>query len=105
MFIVPVTGCMFAGWRKIHASAMVVFATWYLAASSSIFAFSFGNFSLLRNTPSKNPYWNGDHGCTVMSPSRQKSSTLPSRSTELSSSMFTWMPAEIMVAFVMLNCS
>ena len=31
------------------------------SASSSSFAFSFGYFSLPMKTPSKKPYWNGDH--------------------------------------------
>ena len=40
---------------------MAVFVTLYFSANSSSFAFSFGYFSLPMKTPSKKPYWNGDH--------------------------------------------
>src|SRR5690606_21254975 len=62
MFIVPVTGCILAGWRSSHAMAIVVLLTLCLAATSLILAFSSGNFSLSKNTPSKKPYWKGDQG-------------------------------------------
>ena len=60
--VVPVTGCIRAGWRSSHAMAIVVLLTPYFAASSSSFAFSAGNFACPMNTPSKNPNWKGDHG-------------------------------------------
>ena len=69
--IVPVTACIFAGWRRIHASATVVFVTLWRAAISSSLRFSSGYFSLPMKAPSKKPYWNGDHVWIVMSWRRQ----------------------------------
>gem|GEM_PF-5239698 len=37
----------------------------------SITALSFGNLGESMNTPLKNPYWNGDHACTVIRLRRQ----------------------------------
>ena len=34
---VPVTSCIFAGWRRIHAAAIVVSLTPYFSASTRIF--------------------------------------------------------------------
>ena len=58
-------------------------------------AFSSGYRSLPRNTPSKKPYWKGLHGWMVISSSRQKSSTPPSRFTAASFVMLTFSPAVI----------
>ena len=50
---------------------MVVADTSYRAETFSSTRLSSGYLSLPMNTPSKNPYWNGDHGWMVMSLSRQ----------------------------------
>ena len=56
---VPVTSCIFAGWRRIHAAAIVVSLTLYFSASARIFRFSSGYSSLPRKHPFHDGIWNG----------------------------------------------
>ena len=60
-----------AGCRVIHAVAMAIVGTSYFAASRPMTAFHSGYSGESRNTPVKNPAWNGDHAWIVMSLRRQ----------------------------------
>ena len=90
---VPVTTCVNAGWRSIHANAIAEGVQSYFCAKRSSSAFSAGNFSFPRNVPSKKPYCKGDQACIKIPFARQYSIASPARVTDSSLYIFTLNPA------------